>query len=205
MALNAGRTDDTVAQSCDGLWTSRQAPWQDLPVVITCPDCNARVEVKVGAKTARCDYCGGPLPVPAASTGNPIADTLGKMFEDKDGDGVPDVFQAMGSAGAVSSVRQVSVQHQEHYVVNGKEYASLEQMPPEVRRVFERTRGMLDGAMRTAGSSSVKMSTSATHTASAPMASGSAAPARSSMLTVVVALVVALAAAVGIAVFLALR
>jgi hypothetical protein len=174
-------------------------------MIITCPDCNARVDVKAGAEAARCDYCGGPLPVPAASTGSPIADTLGKMFEDKDGDGVPDVFQAMGSAGGASSVKQVTVQHREHYVVNGKEYTSLEQMPPDVRRVFEQTRGMIDSAMRTAGSSSITMSASASHHLPTAVASGSPPRARSSMLIVFVAVGVALAAAVGVAVLLALR
>lgn len=157
-------------------------------MVIQCPGCNARVEVKAGAQTARCEYCGAPLSLPSSpQSGDPIGDAMGKMFEDKDGDGVPDLFQAMASGGGGQSVRHVSMQQSTRYVVNGKEYRTIEEMPPDVRRIFESTQGMIAGAVRSAGS---PMASSP----STGQSSSATGPGRTTMI-LIVAVVVLLAAA----------
>ena len=57
------------------------------------------------------------------------------MFADKDGNGVPDVFEGRGSDAAV--IEQSSI------VVNGKAYPGVEAMPDDVRRIYEQTMGAL--------------------------------------------------------------
>jgi hypothetical protein len=52
------------------------------------------------------------------------------ILSDKDNDGTPDIFQGMGAGAA-------TVTGATQYLVDGKSYASLEEMPPEVRKQYE--------------------------------------------------------------------
>jgi hypothetical protein len=52
---------------------------------------------------------------------------------DKDGDGVPDAFQGA----APNSIR---VETHSRYVVNGREYRSPDEMPPDARALYESAR-----------------------------------------------------------------
>ncbi len=57
------------------------------------------------------------------------------MFADKDGNGVPDVFEGRGSDAVV--IEQSSI------VVNGQAYPGVEAMPADVRRIYEQAMGAL--------------------------------------------------------------
>lgn len=57
-------------------------------------------------------------------------------LKDQDRDGRPDVFDAASSARVVSSTNR--------FVVDGREYNSLEDLPPEARARYEQAMGMLD-------------------------------------------------------------
>jgi hypothetical protein len=57
------------------------------------------------------------------------------LLADKDQDGVPDIMQQAGGANVV--VNQAS------FTVNGQQYSSLEEMPDEVRKVYERAMGLI--------------------------------------------------------------
>jgi hypothetical protein len=60
-----------------------------------------------------------------------------QMFADKDQDGVPDLFQ--GIAGTQANVVQTS-----QFVVDGKVYTSLDELPEDARRRYEQAMGQLD-------------------------------------------------------------
>jgi hypothetical protein len=53
-----------------------------------------------------------------------------RTFADSDGDGVPDVLE--GLAGNTVSTTTSKI------VVNGREYSSVDEMPPDVRQIYER-------------------------------------------------------------------
>jgi hypothetical protein len=55
-----------------------------------------------------------------------------RLAADSDRDGVPDVFE--GKDGNVTSITRSRI------VVNGREYGSVEEMPPDVRQAYERMR-----------------------------------------------------------------
>ena len=67
---------------------------------------------------------------------NGVPDMLenSNAFADKNKDGVPDTFEGMTSN--VISTTKV--------IVNGKEYNSLDDLPPEIRAKFEQAMGTLD-------------------------------------------------------------
>ena len=73
---------------------------------------------------------------------------------DRDGDGVPDIMQSglSGMSGMEElgdGFHKVEVETRSEYVVDGNEYSSLDEMPPEVREMFERmTRDLPDGGGR---------------------------------------------------------
>ncbi len=58
------------------------------------------------------------------------------MLKDEDGDGVPDIVER-------NTDHWVRLE-ETTYTVNGVEYASLDDMPPEVRRTYESMMGPLD-------------------------------------------------------------
>lgn len=58
------------------------------------------------------------------------------MFADRNGDGVPDLFQGEGV--------EPTVIQQSSFVVNGKTYPSLDAMPPDVRRMYEQAMGAVE-------------------------------------------------------------
>jgi len=58
-----------------------------------------------------------------------------RFAADSDRDGVPDVFE--GRNGNVTSVTRQKI------VVNGREYGSVDEMPPDVRQAYERMRSAL--------------------------------------------------------------
>jgi len=57
---------------------------------------------------------------------------------DKDRDGIPDILQA-------SAPDSVHIETHSRYVVNGREYRSPDEMPPDVRAIYE---GARRGALR---------------------------------------------------------
>ena len=68
---------------------------------------------------------------------------------DRDGDGVPDIMQSglsgMGDTG--DGFHKVEVETRNEYVVNGREYSSLDEMPPAARDMIGRMmRDVPDGA-----------------------------------------------------------
>ena len=84
-----------------------------------------------------------------------------RFAADSDRDGVPDVFE--GRDGNVTSVTRSRI------VVNGREYGSVDEMPPDVRRSFERASGAagagharMPGDPGTGGRSRVRVVTSST-------------------------------------------
>lgn len=60
------------------------------------------------------------------------------MLADKDQDGVPDVFSGM--AGAASSTHVQTSQ----FIVDGKVYASLDELPADARQKYEQALGQFD-------------------------------------------------------------
>jgi hypothetical protein len=62
--------------------------------------------------------------------------TLGRLLADRDGNGVPDVFESGTFDG--SDVAHVTTTTSEVYEINGRQYESLDDMPPEYRRIVER-------------------------------------------------------------------
>lgn len=86
-----------------------------------CGNCGASLR----PETKACEYCGAAVPPPPAATG------AAGIFADRDGDGVPDIFEGAGTRGSTTHSVTTS------YSYNGVEYASLDEMPPDVRRAFE--------------------------------------------------------------------
>ena len=69
--------------------------------------------------------------LPADKNGNGMPDFADNILADKDGNGVPDILgQGSGNVEVTRSVTQ-------KYIVNGKEYSSLDEMPPEVRKIYD--------------------------------------------------------------------
>ena len=61
--------------------------------------------------------------------------TVGRLLADRDGNGVPDVFEARNVEGAdVAHVTTTTTV----YEINGRRYASLEEVPPEFRSLLDR-------------------------------------------------------------------
>jgi hypothetical protein len=59
-----------------------------------------------------------------------------RPLRDQDRDGVPDLFNAASSTQVVSSTNK--------FVVDGREYKGIEDLPPEARAKYEQAMGMLD-------------------------------------------------------------
>lgn len=57
-------------------------------------------------------------------------------FKDENRDGAPDVFEAFSTPQVVTNVTK--------FVVDGMEYDSIEDLPPEARAKYEQAMGMLD-------------------------------------------------------------
>jgi hypothetical protein len=64
--------------------------------------------------------------------------TLGRLLADRDGNGVPDVFEAgtVGGAGVSHVTRATTV-----YKTNGREFTSLDDVPPEFRALLDQAPG----------------------------------------------------------------
>lgn len=69
--------------------------------------------------------------------GNLVPDVFEHMniLVDKDKDGIPDVFEGALSTNVISSTK---------IVADGKEYNSLDELPPEVRAKYDQAMGALD-------------------------------------------------------------
>jgi hypothetical protein len=69
-----------------------------------------------------------------------------ERFADKDHSGIPDIFEGRGG----TSIQSAQVQYAKDKIVfNGKEYSSPDEMPPEVRRTYDRMLQMLPDEDRT--------------------------------------------------------
>ncbi len=96
-----------------------------------CPSCGANLQPRGREPRVECTYC-------ETTVANPDAGKAGAhgrfgplvgLLADRDGDGVPDMFAAAG-AGAMNTI----------YEVDGVRYDSIEDMPPDLRRLFEEGR-----------------------------------------------------------------
>lgn len=60
-----------------------------------------------------------------------------QVFQDKDHDGVPDIFQ--GSAQNTQDAQRIVINQSSFtkIIFNGKEYSSVDEMPPNVRQAYE--------------------------------------------------------------------
>jgi hypothetical protein len=67
-----------------------------------------------------------------------LYDLMSGMLADQDGDGMPDMFEGM--AGNNASITTQTTQ----FVVDGKVYTNLDQMPPEARQRYEQTMRRFD-------------------------------------------------------------
>jgi hypothetical protein len=104
-----------------------------------CPECGAQVKAET-----ECPYCKAPIERPASSSPNPLA----AMFEDKDGNGIPDFMEgAVNATPGVSVNFTTSATVNRRYVYNGVTYGSLEEMPPEARKAMEGATGLLKGRL----------------------------------------------------------
>lgn len=75
---------------------------------------------------------------------------------DKNGNGVPDILElhlgtltrsvSEGVAGGSSALPATTVVTTQKFVINGREYDSIDQMPPELRRQFEQVQSLLAGS-----------------------------------------------------------
>lgn len=91
---------------------------------MNCPNCGAQMQPGPIRGQKRCRYCDTivderPL---KRETGDPFT-----LFADHDGDGTPDFIQSTSM-----SRTQVSAS----YEINGKHYATLEEVPEELRKLF---------------------------------------------------------------------
>jgi hypothetical protein len=106
-----------------------------------CPECGAQVKAETDTE---CPYCKAPIERPAAPPPNPLA----AMFEDKDGNGIPDFMEGMARPVPGLNVKfTASTTVNQRYVVNGVTYGSLEEMPPEARKAMEGATGLLKGRL----------------------------------------------------------
>jgi hypothetical protein len=67
-----------------------------------------------------------------------LYDLANQMLADKDGDGVPDLF------GQVAGTTQANVVQTTQFVVDGKIYTSLDDLPAEARQKYEQAMGQWD-------------------------------------------------------------
>ena len=72
-----------------------------------------------------------------AENGNLIPDAFENMniLADKDKDGIPDAFEGVMSTNIVSTTK---------IIADGKEYDSLDELPPDVRAKYDQAMGSLD-------------------------------------------------------------
>src|SRR5687767_7086425 len=78
------------------------------------------------------------MQTPGHANSNQIPDAFETMniFADKDKDGLPDILENIASSQA--TVRSMKI------IVDGKEFNSLEALPPEARARYEEAMGKLD-------------------------------------------------------------
>ena len=107
-----------------------------------CPQCGALVEAPPAGSPARCRYCRAELPRPEP----PAIDPLGEIFADRDGNGVPDVLDGMLKNPGASFTHQSTT----HYIVNGRHYDRLEDVPEGMKALLRHTQGLLEDPDRAA-------------------------------------------------------
>ena len=109
-----------------------------------CPECGAQVEFEGNATATECPYCKTRIDRPAPQPSNPLA----TLLEDKNGNGIPDFLETMAKpASGLNISFKASATVNQRYVVNGVEYHSLDEMPPEARKAFESASGVLEGKL----------------------------------------------------------
>lgn len=62
-----------------------------------------------------------------------MSEDFKKIFQDKDGNDIPDIFEGKG----LFNVGKLLQANMTDYVVHGKHYNSLEEMPPEIRQMVQ--------------------------------------------------------------------
>jgi len=95
--------------------------------LVACPGCGSKSEV--GTADARCPYCGGPVePTPPPAPAAPRAPSGAST------DALRDALRQHAAAGAGRGLLQAV---RTTWTVNGVTYASLDEMPEDVRAIAE--------------------------------------------------------------------
>ena len=107
--------------------------------------------------------------------GNLIPDAFENMniLADKDKDGMPDIFEGLAGTSVVSSAMKI--------IVDGKEYNSIEDLPPDARAKYEEAMGKLDANQNGIPDFVEGMMGASMRTINSASSSGTGAPRRSSL------------------------
>lgn len=76
---------------------------------------------------------------------NEIPDEFKVMFKDENNNGIPDFVEGLLNSGAAGSVRPL-VANFNSFVYNGKQYSSIDQMPPEAKEMVTKGIGKLESS-----------------------------------------------------------
>ena len=118
---------------------------------VKCSNCNAAIDAAPPeVPLLTCVYCATQMHNPAAQAQRTAATApnlpagIADLLADRDGDGIPDIVQGKGGAqGATVTTTTTTTTSQSSYVINGQRYNSPEEMPPDVRQIFEKTAALL--------------------------------------------------------------
>lgn len=76
---------------------------------------------------------------------NEIPDEFKVMFKDENNNGIPDIVEGLLNSGAAGSVRPL-VANFNSFFYNGKQYSSIDQMPPEAKEMVTKGIGKLESS-----------------------------------------------------------
>jgi hypothetical protein len=118
------------------------------------------MEMPAAGTSVRCRYCSAVIDGPRPASADPLPG-IGNLFEDRNGDGIPDVFESLLKNPGTVTVQQSNTR----YTVNGVQYDNLEEIPQNLRAMMDHTRGLLDGMSTpsTAATTAFQSSENRTH------------------------------------------
>ena len=97
-----------------------------------CPNCQAQLDA-VDTRFVECSYCGTRFANKEMNQVNAdagIGALMDNILQDKNNDGIPDIFQSGGDANISRTVVTSTV------TVNGKTYNSMDEVPEEIRNML---------------------------------------------------------------------
>ena len=100
-----------------------------------CPECGGNIRFEGDTTQMDCPYCSASIERPAPAAPAAPVDRIRALLEDKNGNGIPDIFEGLGKAGAVNVTTTTRVESM--IILNGVQYKSLDDMPPQVRKQYE--------------------------------------------------------------------